>query len=148
MFLSCRKLFYRLSSLSCVFVCTYQTAALAVCTQESRFPFSPGWWEGPSSGAVDFCILDFKFIFIPVSLEMSHVVLLSSTVHKNRKAKHSGKSAWISMYTYTQSQNRQRSLGLIKFYLECAAEEENITTVSEYLGGAATLWWWWDNRNR
>lgn len=31
----------------------------------------------------------------------------------------------------------QTSLGLIKFYLECAAGEENITAMSEHSGGAA-----------
>lgn len=136
MFLSCLKLFYWLSSLNCIFACTYQankTAALAICTQEWHFPFSPGWWKGASSGAVDFYISWFYIHFY--TYKLVDVQCYSSEKHCAQKQ--TGKSAWVSMYTYTQSQDRQASLALIKFYLGCAAGEENISAISEHSEGAA-----------
>lgn len=61
-----------------------------------------------------------------------------------------GKGAQVSIQicTHTESQSRQTSLELIKFYLQFAAREENITVVLEHLGAAAIIWRWRDHRNR
>lgn len=147
--LACSKLFYSLSSLYCAFTCIYQTQESSSCHLYRRMKFSlPSrlMEESHDEGVVNFCISLFyiRFVFSCKLVD----VQCSSEQHHARKQ--TGKGAEVSIHTYihTQSQTRQTSLELIKFYLQCAAREENITAVSEHLGGTAILWRWWDHRNR